>query len=156
MLPAHHPSDPVYRPDGGFTFLELLVLLTVLAVLLPPLVGLGVDLRDQAAVSSAVEDAAAILTRGRWSAVATGGATVGFVVSPPAGWAVNRTGDTVLIHRFADRGVTLTLSRGRPSALLRFGPLGLGMVSSQTLTFVRGGHRQALVVSAFGRVRRGE
>lgn len=140
----------------GFTYLELLVLLVVLGVLLPPLAGLGVRVRDRAAVRSAVEDAASLLARGRWSAVTSGGASVEFRTDPAAGWALNRVGDTVLVRRFGARGVDLALSRGRPSTLIRFGPLGLGVVSSQTLVFSRGDQRQSVVVSSLGRIRRGE
>lgn len=153
-LPGPPPGVPAHT--AGFTYLELLVLLFVLGVLLPPLVGLGLDLRDRTAVRSAAEDAVALMSRARWSAVTSGGASVEFRTDPPAGWALDRSGDTVLLRRFGPGGIDLALSRGRPSARIRFGPLGLGTVSSQTLVFSRGTQRQSLVISSLGRVRRGE
>ena len=156
MSSSSGPRPSVRRRLAGFTFLELLVLLAVLGVLLPPLSALGIEVRDRAAVRQALEDASALLTRGRWLAVTSGGSSVEFRADPPSGWALDRVGDTVLIRRFGEQGVELELSRGRPGAVIRFGPLGLGMVSSQTLTFSRGDQRQALVVSGLGRVRRSE
>lgn len=147
---AHHP------PSAGFTLLELAVGLAVLAVLLPPLFGLGVEVRDRAFVRASLEEAAAVLVRGRWLAVVRGGALVEIEAEPPSARILSVDGDTLAVRRLGRDGVGLSLSRGRSSATVRYGPLGVGAVSSQTLTFTRGRARGALVVSALGRVRRSE
>jgi len=155
-IPDPPPAQTDRAPPEGFTLLELTVGLVVLAVLLPPLLGLGVEVRDRAFVRASLEEAAAMLVRGRWLAVARGGALVEVDAEPPAARILTLDGDTLAARRLGRAGVGLSLSRGRPSATVRFGPLGVGIVSSQTLTFSRGGVRGALVVSALGRVRRSE
>jgi len=67
---------------------------------------------------------------------------------------VTRAGDTVRTARLSAGGVSMTLSRGRARSRVRFGPLGLGLVSSQTLTFRLAGEERRLVISSLGRVAR--
>jgi hypothetical protein len=47
--------------------------------------------------------------------------------------------------------VSLELSRGRSEVCLAYGPLGIGLVASQTLRLHRGTKEASLVVSSLGR-----
>lgn len=139
---------------GGFSLIELVVVLAFVAALAPPLAGSVGKLRRDFALRQAQEEAARLLAVARWTAAGTGGAVLELVADPPGGVVVSAAGDTVASARFGSAGVTLRLSRNRASARLRFGPLGLGLVSSQTLAFSAGGEERALVVSSLGRVTR--
>lgn len=138
----------------GFSAVELVVALACAAVLTPPIVGSVAQLRTGFRLRHAQEEAARLFARARWTAVSTGGAVVELTAEPPAGLVLSAAGDTVAATRFGGDGVSLKLSRGRSSSRLRYGPMGLGMVSSQTLRFGLGKSERALVVSSLGRVTR--
>lgn len=109
---------------------------------------------DRLAVIGARETVAGLFYRGRQEAIAHGGARV-FIRAEPPVVKLMAGADTLITSSLAEEfGITLGLSRGRPEALLRFGPLGLGLVSSQTLTFRRGNTESLLVISGLGRVDR--
>ena len=106
------------------------------------------------AVLGAREEVVGLLHRARQAAIARGGAELLLRADPPHADLLAGS-DTVGVARLGDRyGVALTLSGGRPEALLAFGPLGLGRVASQTLSFRRGEAETRLVVSSLGRVAR--
>ena len=128
--------------------------LACLAVLTPPLVSSAAKLRTGFRLRQAQEEAARLFAQARWTAVSAGGAIVELTADPPAGLVVSAAGDTVAATRFGGRGVSLRLSRGRSAAQLRYGPMGLGMVSSQTLRFRAGDAERSVVVSSLGRVTR--
>lgn len=138
----------------GATLLEVLLVLVLLAALAPLVLASMANLRDSFRVRQAREDAAALFTRARWTAVSTGSATVALTAEPAMGVVTSRSGDTVAVASFGEMGVSLRLSRDRAGARVRFGPLGLGLVSSQTLRFVAGGKERLLVLSSLGRVSR--
>lgn len=137
----------------GFTLLELTVVLLVMGVVLTPLAGKGVELRNRSLVEHAGHRAASLLSRARWVAVSRGGASVEFTTSPPTGRLLGATGDTLAVVDLGGGGVALSLSRGRSTSRIRYGPLGLGIVASQTLVFSHGDSERRLVVSSLGRVR---
>jgi len=137
----------------GFTSIELVVTLLILAVLTPPLGGLLGDLGRVYRLETARETLAELLTAARWTALSTGGASVVIQASPPQAWLVD-AGDQRVRTVTLGPGVEVLLSRGRPLAELRFGPMGLGLVSSQTVRFRAGGVERRLVISALGRVSR--
>lgn len=139
---------------SGYSVIEIAMVLVILAALAPPLIGSAADLRTSFALGRAREEAARLFTEARWAAVGEGGATVVLNADPPWGAVVNVAGDTTKLTDFGVGGVSLQLSRGRPNARVRFGPLGLGLVSSQTLTFEMSGEQRRLVVSSLGRVSR--
>ncbi len=139
---------------SGFSILEIAVLLVLAAALVPPLLGSAFWLRNAFHLRQAQEKAARLVAEARWTAVGTGGAVVEFTVHPPTGWVISATGDTVTVSRLDEGDVFLHLSRNRTRSRIRFGPLGLGKVSSQTLRFTLGGQERALVISSLGRVSR--
>jgi len=79
---------------------------------------------------------------------------VELATDPAHGIVIAADGDTVMAASLDEGGVTLGLSQGRPTARVRFGPMGVGMVSSQTLRFGLAGEERLLVLSSLGRVSR--
>lgn len=138
----------------GHTLLELSAVLALMAACVSIVFSFAQGSRDRWAVEAAREEVAGLIAEARTAALAWGGtvvhlsATDGEVAYTAGGVERRRIG-------LAENGpVELLLPRGRPEADLRFDALGLGRVASQTLRFRRGGAETALVVSAYGRVRR--
>lgn len=139
---------------AGYSLIEIAMVLVILAALAPPLIGSAGDLRRSFLLNRAREEAARLFAEARWTAVSRGGATVILNAVPPWGAVVTAAGDTTRTALLGAAGVSLRLSRGRSRSRIRFGPLGLGLVSSQTLTFELEGEQRRLVVSSLGRVSR--
>lgn len=140
--------------QSGHSLIEIAAVLAILAALAPPILGVAGGLRTSLLLRRAQEEAASLFADARWIAVGAGGATVVLTSVPPGGVVVTRAGDTVRTARLSAGGVSMTLSRGRARSRVRFGPLGLGLVSSQTLTFRLAGEERRLVISSLGRVAR--
>ena len=147
-------SPPLDRARAAYSLIEVTVALAIIAALAPPVLGAATSLRASFALRRSQESAARLLAEARWTAVREGSATVEFVASPPFGRVVSATGDTVVVADLGHGGVVLQLSRGRAASRVRYGPLGLGWVSSQTLRFANAGRERALVISSLGRVAR--
>ena len=143
---------PVGGPRAGYSIIEIAIVLAILAALAPPLLTSAVRLRTSFYLTRSQEEAARLLAEARWAAIAEGGATLVLTAIPPRGIVVSAAGDTVAAAVLGDGGVALQLSRGRPTARIRYGPLGLGLVSSQTIRFTLAGEERSLVVSSLGRV----
>ncbi len=141
-------------PRSGYSIIEIAALLAILAALAPPLLASATRLRTAFYLSRSQEDAARLFAEARWVAIGEGGATLEFVADPPRGIVISALGDTVAEAGVGEGGVVLQLSRGRSTARIRYGPLGLGLVSSQTMRFHLGGEERSLVVSSLGRVSR--
>lgn len=146
-------APPNGRFQAGFTLLELVAVMTLLALGVAHLLPQARRWGDRVAVRAAREEVVGLLHRARMEAVAWGGATVVITSAPPEVelWV---TGRSVAISSLRDQGVALTLSGDRPRVELVYDALGLGRVASQTLRFRRGSAEALLVVSAWGRVRR--
>ena len=140
--------------QAGYSIIEIAVLLVVLATLAPPLLGSAQKLRTSFYLQRSREEAARLFAEARWTAVTHGGATVELGTDPARGVVISAAGDTVMVASLDEGGVALGLSRGRATARVRFGPMGLGMVSSQTLRFGLAGEERRLVLSSLGRVSR--
>jgi prepilin-type N-terminal cleavage/methylation domain-containing protein len=146
-------SDP--RPAfRGFTLLELVVVLVLLGLSMAELLPAARRQLDRMAVLGAREEVAGLLHRARGEALARGGAELVLTSEPPRAELIALE-DTLARTKLEDSyGVTLGLSRDRPEARLKFGPLGLGLVASQTVRFRRGDAEALLVMSSLGRVAR--
>lgn len=140
--------------QSGHSLIEIAVVLAIIAAIVPPVLGSAGRLRTSVVLRRAQEEAARLFADARWIAVGAGGATVLLTADPPGGVVVNPAGDTVKTALLGAGGVSLGLSRGRARSRVRFGPLGLGLVSSQTLTFRLAGEERRLVISSLGRVSR--
>ncbi len=141
-------------PRAGASLLEIALALAIAALLAPPIVATASDARNSLLLRQAVENAARLLVEARWTAIREGGATVEFTTEPARGQVISATGDTVLAVGLGPGGVALHLSRARAVSRIRFGPLGLGWVASQTLRFTRAGEERRLVISSLGRASR--
>lgn len=139
---------------AGYSLIEVAVALAIVAALAPPVATSTSRLRAAFDLRRAQEDAARLFTAARWAAVRDGSATVELVSDPPRGRVVSITGDTVATADLGPGGVTLRLSRGRATSRVRYGPVGLGWVASQSLRFAKAGQEKALVISSLGRVSR--
>lgn len=138
----------------GHTLLELSAVLALAATAAAALAPAARSYGDRAAVVGAREAVAGLVARARTAAVVHGGASVHLAETPWRAWL--RVGDSVsaVVHLEEELGVEVRLSRGRTSTELPYDALGLGRVASETVRFVRGGARTALVVSGYGRLRR--
>ena len=143
-----------YGTRAGYSLIEVMVALAIIGVLAPPALGAATSLRASFVLRRSQERAARLLAEARWTAVKDGSAMVEFVADPPYGRVVSATGDTVMVADLGRGGVVLQLSRGRMTSRVRYGPMGLGRVSSQTLRFKSADQERALVVSSLGRVAR--
>lgn len=152
ILPKGVTKSPMSR--SGYSIIEIAVLLVVLAALAPPLLSSARKLRTSFYLQRSREEAARLFAEARWTAVTHGGATVELGTDPAHGIVISSAGDTVMAASLDEGGVALALSRGRATARVRFGPMGLGMVSSQTLRFGLAGEERRLVLSSLGRVSR--
>ena len=141
------------RKRAGFSHVELVVVLLVLATLIPPLGGALHKARTRIQLAEARETVVLLIREARSLARAAGSATV--VVDAARSEASLLAVEDVPVKTMdLPRQVRVVLRGGRDQARLRFGPLGLGTVASQTLRFESGENNTSLVVSSYGRVDR--
>lgn len=137
----------------GYTLLEALTVLILVASLSAVLAPAFRRYGDTAAVVAARESVVGLVTRARVSAAGAGGAAVRIRATPSIAW-LSVGGVEVEAERLQDElGVAVDLG-GRDEVVLPFDALGIGRVASATLRFTRGGSERTLVVAAYGRVRR--
>jgi len=138
----------------GFSLVELVIVVALL--LLATSIGMPVAhrVRDTAAVHGAMSGLLALVAEARVLAVAKGGAEVHLRDSPPS--ATIRVGGTELrtTHFEPEDRLVLRLPRGRSEWTLRYDALGIGRITSSTLTVQAGEATGRLVVSSYGRLRR--
>ncbi len=138
----------------GYTLLELLTVLLVMACAVNALLPAARSLTDRMAVVAAREALVGLVARVRSEAITHGGATLTILSDPPSAWI--DAGDTLVTRSEIGSafGVTLHLTGRRDRARLAFDALGLGRVASQTIRIRRGDASAGIVVSSYGRVRR--
>lgn len=138
----------------GHTLFELCAALLLASLAASTLIPPARGLLDRMAVVAAREAVAGLFAEARLAAIEHGGASVHVRSGPSRAWA--QIGDSVFgsVALERDLSVTVELPRGRSTTELRFDPLGLGQVASETITFRRGAAASSLVVSGYGRVRR--
>jgi prepilin-type N-terminal cleavage/methylation domain-containing protein len=135
----------------GFTTLELLVVLSILAILagvsLPALLGM----RDRITVRIAAVDAARTLADARSVALTASRRTAVRMDEVTNTLTVVSGPDTIRTLRLNEYGVQLRTTRDS----IAFGPTGIGWgAATATLTLTRGSERTSLAVSRLGRIRR--
>lgn len=136
---------------SGFSMLELLVVLSILAVLtglsLPALLGM----RDRITVRLAAVDAARTLADARTVALTASRRTAVRIDQVTNTLTVVSGPDTIRTLRLNEYGVQLRTTRDS----IAFGPTGIGWgAATATLTLTRGSARSGLTVSRLGRIRR--
>lgn len=145
------------RNSSGYTLLELLVVLALLAIAIGIAYPATRAASDVWAVRAARDATAAVLASTRTAAIAHRGAEV--LVVPEAGVVLTRTNGSTAIEprlRIAhDWGVHLASPGfGGDTVSIRFDALGLGRVASRTLRFERGAAVAGITVASYGRIRR--
>ena len=134
--------------------MELAVVIALLGLAVSHLLSTARSQSDRMAVLGAREELVGLLHRAGTEAISRGGAEVVLSSLPPSAELLSGE-DTLARAPIGEAyGVALGLSRGRAKVRLRFGPLGLGLVASQTLHITKGEAEAFLVVSSLGRVTR--
>lgn len=153
------------RPSPGYTLLEMVTLLALLAAAGVPALGGARRLMDRLAVEGAREEVAGLLARARSEGILRGGAVVRIVEDParalltvPSDGEDGAPGPAlrILVRRdlASEYGVALETGGAGGRVELRFDELGLGSMTSRTLRFRRDRSEVRLIVSSYGRVRR--
>lgn len=141
---------------AGTTLLELIVVLSLLAVLLGMVAPLGRKVLDEVAVRTARDVLGAMAARARLGAAARGGAVLAVTLPEGAVSVVDGLDRPVLDarHLGAEFGVTLAADgQATDRVELRWDVLGIGRASTRTLRVRRGAAEARLTVSLYGRVR---
>ena len=158
----HSCRGPVVRgsrsgrcESAGFTVLELAVVLLLLSVGASALAGGARKLAHRASVVTAREEVIREIVRARAAGVLRGGASAVVVARPPS---VRLQAEESVLRSVplagGEEGITVSLTGGRDSLVLRFDRLGIGRFANATVLLRRGGATSGLVVSSYGRVRR--
>jgi hypothetical protein len=143
----------------GHSLPELVVVLLLATLLVPPGIGVLLALRDRGAVVAVREETAALLVRARAEARVRGGAAV-VVLTEPLRLRLVAGEDTL---QRSDPGRELGVERVGPDGpsdaplppvVITYDALGIGRMASATLRFRRGRAVSTLVVSSLGRVAR--
>ena len=139
---------------AGFSLLELIGVLVLLAVAVslasPPLH----DLRDRLSTVGAREEVVGLLTRARGEALRRGGSLVVVSRDPPEVLLIADTLVQERIDLWARYRTELFISGGSSRVELYFDSSGLGRMTARSFTFRRGSAVSRLVISAYGRMRR--
>jgi prepilin-type N-terminal cleavage/methylation domain-containing protein len=135
----------------GFTLPELLIALTISAILagvaLPALVGI----RDRITVRLAAVDAARTLADARTMALTAARRTAVRIDTSGNTLTVLAGPDTIRTLRLDTYGVRMKTTRDS----IAFGPSGIGWgAATATITLTRGSASTALAISRIGRIRR--
>jgi prepilin-type N-terminal cleavage/methylation domain-containing protein len=139
---------------NGYTLLELLTVLTLLAVTASTIAPTARRLGDVAAVTVAREEIVAVIVEARASAMSRGASSVTVGTRPPRARISSRGVTLRAIALDRAGGVSVEVGGGRDSTTLRFDALGLGRFVSQTISLARGEASTSVVISSYGRVRR--
>lgn len=136
----------------GFSLAELLVALSLLALLLSPALRGGSALRDRWATASAREALVELVHEARSRAVERGGAVVVLDASTHIA-RLEAGGDSLRqLWLGSEFGVEVDLG-ARDEVRLVFDAAGVGRMASRSLHLTRGGSAARLVVSTYGRIR---
>jgi len=138
----------------GHTLIELLLVLTLLGASTASLAPTARRYRDRSSVVAAREAVVGLLSETRLYAMETGSARLALSVDPSVASVVVGDSTVRVVDFGAEYRVELELGGGRAEAELVFDALGLGRMTSLTLGARRGDAVAAVVVSAYGRVRR--
>jgi type IV fimbrial biogenesis protein FimT len=142
---------PLWCMRGGFSLIELVLVLALLGLLLgvgiPPLAGA----LDRIEVAAAASQIAAAHTRARMMAIS--GSRVVVLTIDSASLSIHLRGSTS--HLWSDRGPALSrVSLSGPARSFTFSPEGFSLgLSNASLHLSRGSATRTVIVSRLGRVR---
>ena len=147
---ASHPGGMRH----GYTLVELIVVMAILAMLLGIVLPATARWRHAAAVRAARDELAAGLAWTRIAAASHGGASL--VLDPPTGRFWTRTADgrdSELVDLKARYGVRVDSGSEDP-VVFPYDALGIGRLANRTVYVRRGDATAGLTVSSYGRYRR--
>ena len=150
-MPSGRRQGPVWCMRSGFSLVELVLVLALLALLLgialPPLAGA----LDRIEVAAAASQIAAAHTRARMMAIS--GSRVLVLSVDSASLSIRLRGTTT--HLWSDRGPALSgVSLRGPARSFTFSPEGFSLgLSNASLHLSRGSATRTVIVSRLGRVR---
>ncbi|HSH46570.1 MAG TPA: prepilin-type N-terminal cleavage/methylation domain-containing protein [Longimicrobiales bacterium] len=136
---------------AGFSLLELIVVLGLLATLLGAALPPALRWRDALAVRAARDEVVSALAWTRVAAVARGGARL--VIEPSSGRVRTETAGAARIHVDLARRYGVSLEGERATIEIGYDALGIGRGANRTLILRRGAARASVIVSLYGRVR---
>ncbi len=135
----------------GFTMVEQLLTMTVLAITAAISVASGAPLLDSAAVEAAAHEATTLFALARDYAIATGAPTSIRIDQSQQRIIVHTTRDTLAVAHLSRASVRTTGTRDS----MAYSPSGLGIgAANLQLTLSRGHRSDTITVSRLGRVRR--
>jgi prepilin-type N-terminal cleavage/methylation domain-containing protein len=136
----------------AMTAIEIVVVLSVIAVVMGIVLPTAARLRDGIAVRNATAEATAAFAIARRSAIVRG-AAVALGVDRPPGYVTVSVGGEMLLQRDLEASYGVTLSSTRDSTA--YSPLGHGVgAANLSLVISRGRVAETIFVSREGRVRR--
>lgn len=151
-VPRPGTHRPPMRNRTGTSFLELIIVLSLLGILLGIAAPPALRWRDVLAVRAARDEVAAALAVVRATATAAGGAAL--VLDAPAGVFWIAADGSRGPARDVGRRYGVEIAGADGLVEIEYDALGIGRLANRTLRFRRGGAEAGLVVSAYGRVRR--
>ena len=136
----------------GMTAIEMIVVLSVIAVMLGIIAPTAGRLRDGIAVRNATAEALSAFATARRAAIVRG-APVGIGVDRPPGFVTVTANGELLLQRDLEGTYGITLASTRDSTA--YSPLGHGLgAANLSLVIARGAVAETIFVSREGRVRR--
>lgn len=139
---------------SGYTLLELVLVLAILAILLAAAGPRARAIQDRIAVRAARETVVGLFVRARAEALIRGGAEIAAWEDPSRMQLIFPHGTDESLDLGGRFAVRLEIGGPAADAIVRFDGLGIGRVASRTFRFQRGQSAANLTVSSFGRVRR--
>lgn len=147
------PRPPRTHPTGT-TLVEVLIVLTLAAVLMAAAWPLGRRSIDRLHVVTAREELFGLVYRARGVATRTGSATVTVDLDASRARLVDGRAAEVGWVDLGSRGVAVSTPGSAQTVALRWNGLGWGVLSARTLILRRGSAEARLVVSSRGRASR--
>jgi Tfp pilus assembly protein FimT len=148
------PPRPPRTDPTGTTLVEVLIVLTLAAVLMAAAWPLGRRSIDRLHVVTAREELFGLVYRARGVATRTGSATVTVDLDASRARLVDGRAAEVAWVDLGSRGVAVSTTGSARTVALRWNGLGWGVLSARTLILRRGSAEARLVVSSRGRASR--
>ena len=138
---------------NGYSLLELVIVLFMVALLLGIVVAPVMHARDVVAVRAARAELASLIALTRSTAIAAGGASVVIDIAAGSAWMEATPGARVGDIQHISARHSVTLHAAQPVLRIRYDALGIGRISNATIRVKSGSVTGRLTISSYGRVR---